>query len=196
MPNRRDAFKGVFIEMLREAGLLQYLISAIASIVFCLRHVLKLRVPLILGEIRSLVWRRGGDPGSLMVETCWLEVSSFLVTKLLSILRCLANVLCCALITSLDTATGNQARRLSLDEVENRKVGLYKRMYDTIKVSVLGLAINLAGGVGPLLLKVIRRSSGWLRRCRCLMNARCVLLALSRVGAGVAALSSSLSVYS
>ena len=38
---------------------------------------------------------------------------------------------------------------------------LYKRMYDaTINaVSVLGLAINLAGGVGPYLLKVIRRCS-------------------------------------
>ena len=55
---------------------------------------------------------------------------------------------------SLDTATGNQARRLSLAEVENRKVGLYKRMYDSIKVSVLGLAINLAaGGVGPVVVK-------------------------------------------
>ena len=33
-------------------------------------------------------------------------------------------------------------------------MGLYKRMYDSIKVSVLGLAINLAaGGVGPVVVK-------------------------------------------
>ena len=120
---------------------------------------------------------------------------------------------------SLDTATGNQARRLSLAEVENRKVGLYKRMYDSIKVSVLGLAINLAGEVGPSLLRVIRRCSviaggrmpvwanwtaatfvgAWVQRLVAAVqvsNAQCVLSALSRVGAGVAALSSSLPVYS
>ena len=60
---------------------------------------------------------------------------------------------------SLDTSMGDQARRLSLAEVESRKVGLYKRMHDTINVSVLGLAISLAGGFGPSLLKVIRRCS-------------------------------------
>ena len=36
---------------------------------------------------------------------------------------------------------------------------MYKRMYDSIKVPVHGLAINLAGGVGPSLLRVIRRCS-------------------------------------
>ena len=155
MSNRSDAFKGVF-SLICCGRLVCCLISAIC----CLRHVLKLRVPVILGGIRSL--RRWGDPGSLMVETyiCWLEVFSFLSgDEVVVDFTVFSERTVLRVDASLDTSTGDQARRLSLAEVDNRKVGLYKRMYATINVSVLGLAINLAGGVGPSLLKVIRRCS-------------------------------------
>ena len=49
--------------------------------------------------------------------------------------------------------------RFSLADVEGNKVVLYKRMYASINVKVLGLAMNLAGGVGPSLLRVIKRCS-------------------------------------
>ena len=47
----------------------------------------------------------------------------------------------------------------SLADVEENKVVQYKRMYSSINVKVLGLAMNLAGGVGPTLLRVIKRCS-------------------------------------
>ena len=43
--------------------------------------------------------------------------------------------------------------------MEQNKVVQYKRMYASINVKVLGLAMNLAGGVGPTLLRVIKRCS-------------------------------------
>ena len=42
---------------------------------------------------------------------------------------------------------------------EENKVVQYKRMYASINVKVLGLAMNLAGGVGPILLRVV------IKRC-------------------------------
>ena len=44
-------------------------------------------------------------------------------------------------------------------DVEENKVVQYKRMYAAINMKVLGLAMNLAGGVGPTLLRVIKRCS-------------------------------------
>ena len=41
----------------------------------------------------SMALGRSTQPGSLMVETCWLEAFFFLVMKLLSISRCSASVL-------------------------------------------------------------------------------------------------------
>ena len=99
----------------------------------------------------------------------------------------------------------------SLADVEENKVVQYKRMYSAINVKVLGLAMNLAGGVGPTLLRVIRRCSeiaggrvpvwanwtaattfvgAWVQRMVSAVqvkNAQCVIAARSRVGAVVAA---------
>ena len=36
-------------------------------------------------------------------------------------------------------------------------MNLYKRMYATINVVVMGLAVNLAGGIGPSLHALIKR---------------------------------------
>ena len=99
--------------------------------------------------------------------------------------------------------------------MEENKVVQYKRMYSAINVKVLGLAMNLGGGVGLTLLRVIRRCSEiaggrvpvWANWTRLLLqaatfvgawvqrmvsavqvkNAQCVIAARSRVGAVVAA---------
>ena len=63
-----------------------------------------------------------------------------------------------AMVPSVSCPTVNP--RFSLADVEGHKVVHYKRMYaGSINVKVLGLAMNLAGGVGPTLLRVIKRCS-------------------------------------
>ena len=142
---RSDAFKGVFVEMLREARLLFNQCDCKHNLLFTARleaagavNTKGDPVSMALGRSRVV------DGGDMLVRGLFLPGDEVVIDfTLLFSERTVVRV-----DASLDTATGNQARRLSLAEVENRKVGLYRRMYDTIKVSVLGLAINLAGEWG------------------------------------------------
>ena len=60
-------------------------------------------------------------------------------------------------LASMNPGARRITPKATLADVEAEKVNLYRRMYASINVVVKGLAVNLAGGIGPSLHALIKR---------------------------------------